>query len=464
MGTLPQALSELSKRRDELVYNLDIMGVDASNSDTLDVLIDKVLEIETDVPYGEEGWKPQDDWYDIKSVLHNDATGGYGGRYIQLLTDHEDVTGLSGGLAYRTSDGAFYTNSAGLTHTWNRLQDKATSLRYKVRWLITYTNEPSTAPISDFCLWVYFDVNINGVVQNYRNKRFLQSFEFAPGKNITAVVASTQMLFLNDMALCKVRISTVNVTNCNQMFNNCGSLWDLPQFDLNICTDAGSMFLNCRSLVTVDVINTSSVTNMSNMFSGCYRLRRLPETIDVSNCTTLAGMFYFCTGLRNVPNIMNTSNCTNFSTMFQAVYSLTRLPDVLDVSNGTNLSSMLQDAVSMTYLPDVFNTGSATNITRMFYNTRLLTKVPPNLDFTNVATAGTEVFSQAPYIRGLRVYGMGVSFSMSDVQFLTRDDILFTFNNLKTVSGQTITLGTANRAKLQPGDEAIATGKGWTIA
>lgn len=47
MATLANAITELNSRRNELVDNLNVMGVEASTSENLLSLVPKVLEIET---------------------------------------------------------------------------------------------------------------------------------------------------------------------------------------------------------------------------------------------------------------------------------------------------------------------------------------------------------------------------------------------------------------------------------
>ena len=57
-----------------------------------------------------------------------------------------------------------------------------------------------------------------------------------------------------------------------------------------------------------------------------------------------------------------------------------------------------------------------------------------------------------------------VSFSLSDSTELTHDSLMVVINGLQTVTGQTLTLGTTNLAKLTDEEKKVATDKGWTLA
>ena len=120
----------------------------------------KILEIGGDTP---TAWQPRPDWYDIKQVFADDVQTGHTKRYIYLVSDSNNTITLSGGTAYKTSDGAFYTSNT--THTWNRALDKPCSDGYKTRWVIAYhTGDVAVNHGSIDSLWVYFgDCNISGL-------------------------------------------------------------------------------------------------------------------------------------------------------------------------------------------------------------------------------------------------------------------------------------------------------------
>ena len=58
-----------------------------------------------------------------------------------------------------------------------------------------------------------------------------------------------------------------------------------------------------------------------------------------------------------------------------------------------------------------------------------------------------------------------VSFSLENSPRLTHDSLMVVINGLQTVpTAQTLTLGTANLAKLTDEERKVATDKGWTLA
>ena len=57
------------------------------------------------------------------------------------------------------------------------------------------------------------------------------------------------------------------------------------------------------------------------------------------------------------------------------------------------------------------------------------------------------------------------SFNLTNDMQLSHDSLVRIINNLKTVSTtQTLTIGAYNIAKLSADEQAVATGKGWTLA
>jgi len=390
MSTLPQALAELEQRRDELAGSLTAMGVPSDNTETLAALVPKVLEIDTGTGGG-AGWQPPPDWPDIKSILQNDATQGYGGRYIQLITDHYDTTNFStDAFAYRTSDGKFYTQN--LVHTWDKTQDIPTGGGFKVRWMIYYTNPVNSIALESTCLWAVLDLTLSSVL-TIANKRLLTAFEFINGKNLSGAVS-----------------------NASSMFDGCYSLRKLS-----------------------DGIDFSNITNAASMFSFCYALSRLPENLDFSKVSSANSMFNGCVSLYELPDGIIFSNIADAASMFNICYSLRSISKDIDLSQVVS---------------------SANN---MFQNCYVLTGLPDILDFSNVISANN-TFNNVSFIKRLRIYGLKVSLNISAGILIAGDDLLYTINNLQAASGQTLTIGAANLAKLTLQDIAIATNKGWTVA
>ena len=114
---------------------------------------------------------------------------------------------------------------------------------------------------------------------------------------------------------------------------------------------------------------------------------------------------------------------------------------VVDLNNALNLRNFLSGCSSLTSvtLPDGFG-QNATNTTRLFHNCTSLTTITGNPRFK-------------------------VSLDLSICTQLTHDSLMVVINGLQTVTAaQTLTLGTANLAKLTEDEKKIATDKGWTLA
>lgn len=134
------------------------------------------------------------------------------------------------------------------------------------------------------------------------------------------------------------------------------------------------------------------------------------------------------------------SNLVNFSRLFY-YNSFTELPE-LDCSNATELSQSFA------------------------YNYRLITIekliVSENTVFTNtfISSGGLENITIGGTI------GQN-GFNVSPCTKLTHDSLMSIINALKenpTIASPVVTLGTANLAKLDDDEKAIATQKGWTLA
>ena len=132
-----------------------------------------------------------------------------------------------------------------------------------------------------------------------------------------------------DILEIKLQVIKNNITNLSDMFDECKSLYSLPDIcflDTSNVTSMNGMFLGCKSLNYLSDIskwNTSNVENMKGMFNGCSSLSFLPDISvwDVSNVTDMSYMFWGCKSISNfldfskwnvnkVKNYEMFSNCT----------------------------------------------------------------------------------------------------------------------------------------------------------
>ena len=92
--------------------------------------------------------------------------------------------------------------------------------------------------------------------------------------------------------------NTSNVTNMENMFDECTSLTSVSLLDTSNVTNMSDMFLYCYSLTNVSLFDTSKVTNMNSMFNNCTSLTTVP-LFDTSKVTIIARMFYNCTNVQS---------------------------------------------------------------------------------------------------------------------------------------------------------------------
>ncbi len=170
------------------------------------------------------------------------------------------------------------------------------------------------------------------------------------------------------------------------------------------------IFYNLYALAKVDIDWEIVSGSVGNFLSGCYALIESPP-INAPNATSVTNLFYNCYNLLKVGPISFPLN-QNSSGMFYNNYSLKKIP-AIDFNNVTSASNFAINCYSLEVC-DLYNIGCSI----AFTNTRLF-----------------------------------------------REELVKIFGNLKTVSGQTITItGSAGAAALTPEDRAIATDKGWTIS
>ena len=248
-----------------------------------------------------------------------------------------------------------------------------------------------------------------------------------------------------------------NVTDMSNMFGNCSGLTselDLSEWDVSSVTNMSDMFNLCSALTNIDVStwDVSSVTNMSDMFNLCSRLTNIDvSTWDVSNVTDMSKMFNKCSALTNIDvSTWDVSSVTNMNSMFYCCSGLTNINlSTWDVSSVTSMFYMFS---SCPYLASInlstWDVSSVTNMNSMFLYCTSLTNLQLNdLGHNQSCT----------------------SLDLSTCSALTKDSILFLFNNAfdRATAGYTkaftITLNATTKALLTEDEIAIATNKGFTV-
>ena len=299
-------------------------------------------------------------------------------------------------------------------------------------------------------------------------------------------------------------INTQNVTSMSNLFNSCYHLAYAPEIDTSNVTNAGGMFASCFSLTTVPSYDFSKVTFGRSLFSGCHNMTSYPD-FDFSSATDLQQLFYYnrclidppnittstsltnasymftsCENLRSIPYFetggvtnfyqafrwchkvkelpnFNTSSGTNFSYMFENMIKLEALPDI-DTSNGTDFNHFASSCLSNKYIP-TYDLSNATNTYNLFRANYKVRKIPA-IVFPNTITNAGFMFRDMLRLDRVEATGIAETFSVYNGN-LSQENLEYLFQNLATVSGETLDIG------LNPGtaacDRTIATAKGWTI-
>ncbi len=160
----------------------------------------------------------------------------------------------------------------------------------------------------------------------------------------------------------------------------------------------------------------------------------------------------------------NFSEMTTFESCFENTRDITEI-HFLDTSNGTNMEKMFHNSF-VSYIPNI-NTSNVTNMNYMFALCSFLQSIP-SLDCSKVTSAVNMFGYTFSPLESLTDIGglveMSVDLDLSPCTALTEDALMNVINNLATVSGKTLTLGSTNLAKLTDEQKQVAIDKGWTLA
>ena len=226
------------------------------------------------------------------------------------------------------------------------------------------------------------------------------------------------------------------------------------------------LFRRASNIREFDVIFTTAITKANYMFDQCYSLAKVPDVLDLSQCTSAQLMFDQCRSLTKVPDVLDLSECVDCIKMFAECYSLAKVPDVLDLSKCINMSAMFSQCACLKSISLAEGSGQvAKNIDRMFqYCNSLETLTLPD-GFGKVATTLANCFTKCTALKTITGNpNFKVSLDLSSCTQLTHDSLMVVINGLQIVTGQTLTLGTENLAKLTDDEKKVATDKGWTLA
>ena len=341
--------------------------------------------------------------------------------------------------------------------------------------------------------------------------------------NTGSATVMTQM-FQNCSSLTSLNVSnfdTSNVTDMSYMFNACSKLTtlDLSNWDTSNVTNMNYMFNGCSNLTSLNGVEDlvkNNVTNLNAMFHCCTSL----ETIDVSNwdtssVTDMRQTFCECKSLTTITGIKNwnTSNVTSMYSMFGAISNMPLVLENLDLTGWdvrkvTSFNNMFsyQTKLDINKLSEWnWNPLALEDMFQMFYmNTKITSFTAPVWSLPNLKYA-TSIFSNCSELQSLDMSNwnfanvipvasdsrvsiasgsvnkivnfvpptnLSVSYSFDKMSELSNDSVARIIQNLKTISGYTLTLNENKRTAIANGftyngisyNTASITSKGWNIS
>lgn len=239
----------------------------------------------------------------------------------------------------------------------------------------------------------------------------------------------------------------------------------------------------CTSLTTLDNsanLDFSNCTSLSYSFNNCYLLKfdypngKPNWKFKTDSVIGFAGAFFNCGSKLDLSideeYILDLSECgkvkcTNYLNVFNNT-AFTKLIVNVDTYAGVNNSDHRSSFLSPKLKELSFAEGSiwGADLRGAFYISNATTVDLSNLTITQITLGAEIAFNNLPNVVDFKLgSGWQYSTSFSNDKKLSRESLLSIINNLEVVSGQTLTLGSINLAKLTDDDIAIATNKGWSV-
>ena len=257
------------------------------------------------------------------------------------------------------------------------------------------------------------------------------------------------------------------------------------------------MFANCNKLKTVILPSGLRVERCDEMFLGCLSIESVDlSSLVVSDVKYVRGMFKGCGSLKSLDlSHFNISNVNDLTNMFNGCSSLTYLNITgWDFKNVTNVSNMLSNVGLQTIDTSTWlNTGNITNfgnfcngatteyITLTFSGSmwavmhtcknvkhvtwKNCTVVIDDYSFPSHGVYQTAKW-QITFDNAVISAENGTKGMLNSYNQLTVESLMSVINALADRTGidsDTLTIGSANLAKLTPEQIKVATDKNWTV-
>jgi hypothetical protein len=257
----------------------------------------------------------------------------------------------------------------------------------------------------------------------------------------------------------KMAGSSISVLKFDNGFGENASVL-LESFDFkgtNAITSLQYCFSACRGLQYVNLY-TNSVTNFTGTHNYNLALRTAPA-YDTRSANNMNGMFTDCYSLE-VGYLYNTALVTNMNAMHQNNFSLSNIPlyNLVSVISCTNFASFCARLLRLPLL----NTSTQTTLQNMV-NSCSAIQIIPAIDFGGITSSAGMPNLSLPSLSKMSAINIKWTFTLANAK-MSAPALVEVFNNLATITGQTITIsGNWGASLLTAPERAIATGKGWTI-
>lgn len=318
--------------------------------------------------------------------------------------------------------------------------------------------------------------------------------------DLTGWVTSSATSITSMFATCWMLKGTLNVSNWDvsnitTMASTFSTMYSIDHIvgldtwnEAGKTTTAASMFSACEMLKTpIDISSwnlgngTANLTTVASMFSNCWRVPSIKfGNINLSKCTTVASTFADCRWVEeiefdNVTPISET--CTNAGSLFKNCYSLKELPNLTgwDFSKAT-IVGITSTCVSLKRIdftgctPSTLSTADSSgaspltgcinveyiDLTGLISSFRNFTGTYMHSGFLPTACKKVKtLILPSGFYKALTI----------SPDCLPHDCLINILNALDSVTGSIkCTIGSINKSKLTATEQAIATGKGWTLA
>lgn len=448
-----------------IAENKEIFGV----TGTAKVEIEETFDLSTIDPYG------------IEQILVNDNynNGQYSNAVILLLYDTNNSIKLKGAVAYKTSDGQFYTSNYNteVTHNWDKSKDVENSEGDKVRWLILYnpnTGLYNSNRYDDVIATIWSNcLSVNRYGSNYlnskiRNVKYIKFINCSGDTNFSSAFRDLPLLKQID-GLENVKF---NSSGINYMCLGDYSLIKPIKFseeskNVKVYDGGAGAYATCYSLSTPPDFNDfNNPDNQSDTITTAicsYTKIKKIGVVDLSNFkSTLSYLFSYNSELESVEEL----NLKNASETTYCLYDCKKLKRIkkLDISNSKDVSNFFSGDYLLEEIPYI-DTSKVQKFNNFATNNYSL-KVIKNLDFTSCISASNMVSRCYSLMEIENISNINVALSFSDCTLLSHETLIKILNALVDLTGQTsktLTLGAANKAKLTNEELQIAINKNWSV-